>query len=49
MSHSTEKERRVPPDCWPVCEYGVSCTHEWRVIPPGSPDDSPVAGGAGDE
>jgi hypothetical protein len=27
---------RMPPDCWPVCEYGASCPHEWTD--PVSPD-----------
>lgn len=36
---------RVPPDCWPDCEYGVECPHEWRVIEPADSDtDCPYRG-----
>lgn len=29
---------RTPPDCWPTCEYGVNCPHEWIPTPPTSGD-----------
>jgi hypothetical protein len=36
----TEKDvTRVPPDCWPNCDYGVSCPHEWTILPPEGGDD----------